>query len=239
MQERYRKNLGSFIQQNTQEILLTKKIAIIGCGGNGQYVAEFLARLGVQGLTIWDGDKFETSNLNRQPMSTEDLIGCLKTIATAQRLNKVNSEIQYMFYSHYFGDDSIDDLVRLMRHDLIVWCADNSQNTSIARQYLRRAIEEGIPVVDAGIHDKGGYISIITEQGLKDFDQQTKAWECGLINPPISQPAYLCAIIAGMTVSEIEKWFAQERNPAINQRIHYDINTNQIHRFDFTYGQLY
>lgn len=238
MKERYAKNLGTFIHEDTQLNLLTKKIAVIGCGGNGQYVAEFLARLGIQTLSIWDGDKFEVSNLNRQPMSTEDLIGCLKTIATAQRLNKVNSEIEYQFYSHYFGDEETD-LHKVLQHDLIVWCADSSQNVSIARQYLRQAIEQNIPVVDAGITNNGGYVSIITTDGLKDYDAQTKAWEYNLISPPISQPAYLCAIIAGMTVSEIEKWFSQERSPAINQRIHYNINTAQIHRFDFNYGELY
>jgi len=236
MQERYVKNLGTFIHKDNQLDLLTKKIAIIGCGGNGQYVAEFLARLGVQGLSIWDGDKFEVSNLNRQPMSTEDLIGCLKTIATAQRLNKVNSEIEYHFYHRYF---TLQDYDILKQHDLIVFCADNSQAIVEVRQALHNAILEGIPVVDAGIHDKGGYISIVTQDGIAAFDEQTHFWEKGLVSPPISQPAYLCAIIAGMTVSEIQKWFAQENSPAINQRIHYDIRANQSHRFDYTYGQLY
>lgn len=71
MEERYKQNQDDIFTENLQNQLLTKTISIIGCGGQGGYIAEFIARLGVKAIYLWDGDKYERSNLNRQ-------IGCLE-----------------------------------------------------------------------------------------------------------------------------------------------------------------
>lgn len=43
MQERYKRNCGTFITEEHQNILLSKTFAVIGVGGNGRYIADFLA----------------------------------------------------------------------------------------------------------------------------------------------------------------------------------------------------
>ena len=64
----------------------------------------------------------------------------------------------------------------------------------------------------------------------------SQIWKQSQGSVSISQPAYLCGLVAGLTVSEVIKYFSQEQSPAINQRIEYDITTNKIHRIDAFYG---
>ena len=48
-----------------QRILQASKIAVVGLGGVGSLVAEYLARLGVGNLVLIDPDEIESSNLSR------------------------------------------------------------------------------------------------------------------------------------------------------------------------------
>ena len=68
----------------------SSKIAILGLGGVGGYVAEMFARLGVENLTIVDCDKIEVSNLNRQIIALNSTLNCYKTTAFKNRILDIN-----------------------------------------------------------------------------------------------------------------------------------------------------
>ena len=55
------------------EILKNAKISILGCGGLGSNIAMALARCGLGEIHIYDYDKVELSNLNRQNYDQKDL----------------------------------------------------------------------------------------------------------------------------------------------------------------------
>ena len=69
--------------------LQTAKVAIVGLGGLGSNVALWLARLGVGQLLLYDFDKVELSNLNRQYYFLED-VGQYKATALLHHLKAVN-----------------------------------------------------------------------------------------------------------------------------------------------------
>ncbi|MEK6900295.1 MAG: ThiF family adenylyltransferase, partial [Nanoarchaeota archaeon] len=73
---RYSRQIAlSEIGEAGQEILASKKIAIVGMGALGTVAAELLARSGVGSLTIIDRDVIEGSNLQRQILFQEKDIG--------------------------------------------------------------------------------------------------------------------------------------------------------------------
>ena len=98
MKERYKNNIGSFLTEEHQKSFLTKTFAVIGLGGNGGYIAEFLARQGCKKLILIDFDTFEESNINRQLFCTEENFGLNKAEQAVQRLRIINSEIEYEYY---------------------------------------------------------------------------------------------------------------------------------------------
>ena len=74
MDNRYIRNMN-MLSLGENESLKDFKVCVIGCGGLGGYNIEFLARLRIGTITAVDGDSFEVSNLNRQILSNETVLG--------------------------------------------------------------------------------------------------------------------------------------------------------------------
>lgn len=69
------------------------KILIIGIGGVGGYTLESLVRMGVKNITIVDYDKVEETNLNRQIIATNDVLGQDKVDVAINRAKIINNNI--------------------------------------------------------------------------------------------------------------------------------------------------
>src|SRR3954449_12361475 len=96
--ERYaRQTIFPPIGTEGQARLLASRVALIGCGALGTVIANVLARAGVGFLRIVDRDYVELSNLQRQVLFDEDDAhdGVPKATAAVEKLQRVNSEIQY------------------------------------------------------------------------------------------------------------------------------------------------
>ena len=65
-----------------------RKIMIIGTGGIGSYLIDFLSRIGIYDITVFDDDKLEEKNLTYQNF-IPDTVGQTKVSAVNERL-KVN-----------------------------------------------------------------------------------------------------------------------------------------------------
>ena len=81
------------IQKEGIETLKNAHILIVGLGGVGSYAAEFIARAGVQKLTLVDGDVFDITNVNRQLTALQSTVGKSKAKVLADRLKDINPEI--------------------------------------------------------------------------------------------------------------------------------------------------
>jgi len=66
---------------------------VVGCGGIGGYLIELLSRIGVGSIRAIDPDVFDESNLNRQLLLEESLIGLPKALAAQQRVQRVNGQV--------------------------------------------------------------------------------------------------------------------------------------------------
>ena len=108
--ERYARQ-QAIVGQGGQALLAQKRVLILGCGGLGGNLIENMLRLGVGSITALDPDRFEASNLNRQLLSTEPLLGASKAEAAAARAKAVNPAVRFIALAEPFSAENGDRLV--------------------------------------------------------------------------------------------------------------------------------
>jgi len=145
MHNRYIRNIPALSEEDSA-VLQKKTVAVIGCGGLGGYLIEFLARLGVGAIRCVDGDVFEESNLNRQLFSTVSTMGERKAEAAAARVRDINPQIQVEAYPVFLDGSNARQLIAGC--DAVLDALDNIP----ARKILAGACEEeNIPYVYGAI----------------------------------------------------------------------------------------
>ena len=112
----------AYSEENTQQalhegltpeqshLLQEAKVAVVGLGGLGSNVAMWLARLGVGHLLLYDFDKVELSNLNRQYYFFED-VGKYKAEALLAKLQQVNPYGDYQSKVARLTEDNLEELL--------------------------------------------------------------------------------------------------------------------------------
>ena len=145
MSDRYERNLGA-ISQAEQELLKTKRAVIVGCGGLGGHLAEFLTRLGIGHLTLIDGDVFAESNLNRQLISLETNLGKNKALEAKNRLLQVRSGLSVKAIDVFVTEENSSDLLK--DHDIIIDALDNVK-TRLLLEKTANAL--GLPLVHGAV----------------------------------------------------------------------------------------
>ena len=108
--ERYARQ-QAIVGQDGQALLAQKRVLILGCGGLGGNLIENMLRLGVGSIMALDPDRFEASNLNRQLLSTEPLLGASKAEAAAARAKAVNPAVRFIALAEPFSAENGDRLV--------------------------------------------------------------------------------------------------------------------------------
>lgn len=99
------------------------KVLIVGLGGLGSPVALYLAAAGVGELHLADFDRVDLSNLQRQVLHDETLIGQTKVDSALQRLTALNPEVCLVPLREALDADSL--AARIAAVDLVLDCSDN------------------------------------------------------------------------------------------------------------------
>ena len=81
--------LGKGLTQSQLDALHNARVAVVGLGGLGSNIAVALTRLGVSNLYLYDFDKVELSNLNRQYYFLDDIVQ-YKADALVKHLRQIN-----------------------------------------------------------------------------------------------------------------------------------------------------
>lgn len=145
MDDRYSRNIPA-VSAEEQALLARKRVLAAGCGGLGGYLIEYLARMGVGEITAVDGDVFEPSNLNRQLLSTQALLGISKALAAQARVRAVNPAVTVRAVEAFLDESNADELVR--GTDLVLDALDNIPARLILEDACARA---GVPIVHGAI----------------------------------------------------------------------------------------
>ena len=106
-----------------QKKILSSKVLIIGVGGLGSPVAEYLSRAGIGSLGIVDDDKVSLSNLHRQSLYNTSNIGKFKVKIAKDKIKKINPNTKVTIYKIRLNNDNFTKIIN--KYDYIIDGSDN------------------------------------------------------------------------------------------------------------------
>lgn len=108
---------------DAQQKLAEAKVLIVGIGGLGCPVLQYLAGAGVGTIGIMDADRVSLSNLHRQVLFDESDIGQLKVSVAAKKIKKLNSDIQVIEYPLQLNKENALSIIK--QFDCVLDATDN------------------------------------------------------------------------------------------------------------------
>lgn len=116
------KNIGAVGQKK----ILSSKVLIVGMGGLGCPVAEFLTRSGIGTLGIADHDTVSLSNIHRQGLYNEKDINQSKVKIAKKKLNKINPKTKINIFNLKLNKTTFEKIIK--NYDYIVDGTDNFES---------------------------------------------------------------------------------------------------------------
>lgn len=197
-ENRYTRNIGT-LTEDEQEAFRGKRVFIAGSGGLGGHILAHLLRIGVGHITIIDGDVFEESNLNRQLLSSVEVIGRPKAEVAAEYAAAVNPSVSVTALPVMLNGANAVSL--LSGHDLVIDALDNIES----RRLLAKACDElSLPYI------YGAICGFVSQVGT--FPPGTAEKRLSVLYPPkaaITNKSCIAptpALCASMQASEAVKW---------------------------------
>ena len=128
-------------------------VLVIGAGGLGSAVLQYLCAAGVGRVVIVDHDRVEESNLHRQPIYRMSDVGALKAQAAREALLAANPNIRIEAVCERLTPANAARLVSAV--DLVIDAADSFAVTYVVSDECLRARR---PLVSASVLGLSGYV---------------------------------------------------------------------------------
>ncbi len=153
-----------FLGMKKQEILLRKKVVVIGAGGLGSFASAMLVRAGVGFVRIVDRDLVEESNLQRMILFDRNDVGKSKAFVTEKRLRNINPEGRVQGVTESLNDYNVKKL--LSGFDVVVDCSDNMEVRYVINKFC---MDNEIPWVYGSVLRDEGFSSTFLPPGRPCF----------------------------------------------------------------------
>ncbi|MGB3342812.1 MAG: ThiF family adenylyltransferase [Aequorivita sp.] len=159
METRYTRNRIYHTNQE-QETIKDYPIILGGCG-IGSVIAECALRLGFENITIIDGDKVESSNLNRQNYTEKD-ISDYKTDALLSRLKAINKDAKIKVHNCFLTKENVEK--HTSGHKIAINALDFTWEVPLLFDEICQ--KQNIPVLHPYNLGWGGLVAVITPKSL-------------------------------------------------------------------------
>ena len=158
--ERYQRQLQlSGFGEEGQQKLAQAKVLVVGAGGLGVPVLQYLTGMGVGSIGIVDGDIVSLSNLHRQVIYSPEDVGQLKVECCVRQLIRQNPGIQFQKFPTFVNRENIISIVE--DYDVVVDATDNFD----ARYLINDAcVILKKPFVYGALQNFEGHVSVFNYQ---------------------------------------------------------------------------
>lgn len=196
------------------------RVLVVGLGGLGSPVAQYLAASGVGRLDLVDHDEVELSNLQRQVIHNQATVGMDKVASAAQAIAHLNPSCQVQTVNRALAGEEL--ALAVAEADVVVDCTDNF---STRLQINQQCLVHKKPLVSGAAIRMEGQITVF------DFrDDHSPCYQClydltGDDNLTCSQSGVLSPVVGviGATQAvEVLKLLASCGQPLIGRLQLYD-----------------
>lgn len=155
--ERYRRHiLLPEIGGSGQQRLKSARVLVIGAGGLGAPVLQYLAAAGVGTIGIIDDDAVSLSNLQRQVIYDTETVGAAKTESARAAIAKLNPAVRVLDYEERFS------LVWAKSHlPLFNLLIDGSDNFDTRYAAADAAAQARVPLVTGAVGRFDGSLTVL------------------------------------------------------------------------------
>ena len=142
-----------------QDKLTQTCVLVVGVGGLGIPVLQYLNAMGIGTLGLVDQDVVDLTNLHRQVLFSENDLGLPKIEIAASKLKAQNSQTRIITHDTFLVRDNALDIIK--DYDLVIDATDNF----VTRYLINDAcIILGKPFVYGAIHGFEGQVSVFNYQ---------------------------------------------------------------------------
>ncbi|GGN02961.1 thiazole biosynthesis adenylyltransferase ThiF [Dyadobacter beijingensis] len=143
-----------------QEKLRAGKVAVVGAGGLGCPVLQYLVAAGVGQIGIIDDDTVDLTNLHRQILYSAHDVGQNKAITAVEKLSVLNPFVQLVAYPDRLNAENAADL--LSGYDLVIDGSDNFETRYLVNDFC---VALGKPFIFGSILRFEGQVSVFNYHG--------------------------------------------------------------------------
>jgi molybdopterin/thiamine biosynthesis adenylyltransferase len=165
-----------------QQKLRKSRVLVIGAGGLGSPVLQYLAAAGVGTLGVIDDDVVSLSNLQRQVLFDEDQLDVPKVFAAQSKLAALNPHIMIRPYNRRLMESDAQEL--FADYDLVLDGTDNYQTRALVNA---ACVATKTPLISGAISQWEGQVSLF------DPANGTPCYACIFPEEPADGLAPSCA----------------------------------------------
>ena len=138
-----------------QKALKNARVLVIGAGGLGSPVLQYLSAAGVGTIGVIDDDVVDGTNLHRQVIHQDKDIGIPKVFSAKAAMEAQNPFVAVQSYNWRLTANIADDLIK--EYDLVLDGTDNFET-----RYIINAITvaRGVPLISGALSQWEGQLSI-------------------------------------------------------------------------------
>lgn len=164
------------------------KVLVVGAGGLGCPVLQYITAAGVGTIGIVDGDTVDVTNLQRQILFTVEDIGQFKAVVAARRMEKMNPHVSCKVYTEFFSKNNA--MALMSEFDIVVDASDNFPTRYLIND---AAVLTQRPVVFGSISKFEGQVSVYNFKGGPTY-------RCLYPQPPLPQETDACSEVGVLGV---------------------------------------
>jgi len=177
-----------------QEKLMISKVLVVGAGGLGCPVLQYLAVAGIGKISVVEFDKVDESNLQRQVLYGTSDVGKLKSIIAKERLEHLNSNGNFEILNLRL--DASNALSIISDFDIIVDATDNLETRFVIND---ACIMMNKPMVHGSIYKYEGMVSVFNYRGGPTYRCFNPSGTSESYKNPVPSQVGLLGVLPGIT----------------------------------------